>query len=92
MSEIKLPDSLKEVKKKDLKESARRIANCSISNEVQLTISYDRDDYIFFNWGTDQFSLENNACLSMIGTLEFHKKITNEIIERIKQYSIENMK
>lgn len=92
MSEIKLPESLKNVKKKDLKESARRIANCSISHEVQLNISYDVDNYIFFNWGTEQFSLENNACLSMIGTLEFHKKMTNEIIERIKQYSIENMK
>ncbi len=91
MSEFKLPDSLKDIKKKDLKESTRRIANCSISHEVQLNISYDKDNYIFFHWGEDQFSLENHACLSLMGTLEFHKMSTNKIIEKIKKYSAENI-
>jgi hypothetical protein len=93
MSKFKLPDSLKEVKKQDIKDSAKRIVTCAIEHEVELKITYDETEknYIFFSWGTDEFDYKTAQCLSLHGTLDFHKKMTNEIIEKIKQYPSSDM-
>lgn len=81
-----LPDSLKAINKKDIKSSAKRIANCSIEYQVPLKIFYDKDGFVFFTWGEDEFDYNNGCCLSLYGTLEFHKKTTDGIIEKIKLY------
>lgn len=88
MNEFKLPDSLKEVKKQDIKDSAKRIVTCAIEHSVELKITYDEKEknYVYFSWGKDEYDYKTAQCLSLHGTLEFHKKSTNEIIEKIKKY------
>lgn len=89
MSDFRLPDSLKDIKKQDIKDSAKRIVACAIEHKVELKITYDKNEenYVYFSWGTDDLDYKTAQCLSLCGTLEFHKSMTSEITEKIKQYS-----
>lgn len=89
MSEFKLPDSLKEAKKQDIKDSAKRIVTCAIEHGVEIKITYDEkeNNYVYFSWGKDEFDHETAKCLCLDVPLDFHKKTTNEIIEKIKKYT-----
>jgi len=87
MSEFKLPDSLKDVKEKDMKNSAKKIVVSAIEHKVQLKIHFDeKGSFVYFNWGNDEYDIETISGLSFNVTLEFHKKQTDEIIKKIKQY------